>query len=492
MTVPQPRPSIPRYAHGASAWPLLVVKLGILAICTLTATMPDIPTVSIATWRLVLGAFTALLIADARHFGIGVSLVLLSTLAWPVYTLIILGPSGDIMPLWNSRTHLIDKHFDVLVTGSVYLYTAVSLLLHIGDARAVVVDVPLLAELQRTMSTPGLSAVAALLAIALTLATYQSLVPPALKGIDYGTACGMQNAPVVIGSATGALAAVACALTLYGPPGRLRSLALVFTPAWFLLNWDRVIVVGLVGVYLTYFLWRPAVLVGAEALCTSTKAHRPAASPQRVLLLVVLVTMAYVLMTYIGLVRGTGRVRVDEQVLAALAEAIGREALGGTIEGCIYAGAVAVETANTQPHSQWLALAIGLLPDTLSPWGNPQYGAKYLSYELKATQGGLLLPFEGYLSDGPAGLLVYPFFCVLASAMLVWFWRRLLGPLALGCAYIVVFCMSIRTTWYGIQNMLSMLLLGVPLICVLLLVGEQYGHLLARPSVASSGGRRVT
>lgn len=477
MPVPQQGPPLPRRARLVSAWPLLVAKLGILAISALAVVVPDVPPASMTTWRLVLAVFTAILLADALHFGIGVSAVLLLTQAWPVYTLIVLGPSGEVMSAWNSSTHLIDKHFDALVTGSLYFYTALSVMLQVADARAAVVDVPLHADLRRLMGGPALSAAAATLAVVCTVAANPLQVPAALKGIDYGAAYAMGASPIAIGPATGALAVVACALAFFGQPGWLRSLALAFTPAWFLLNWDRVMVVGLLGVYLTDFVWR-RVTAAPPGLSRALEPRRTGLPLSRVVLLVVLLAMSYLLLTYVGLIRGQGRVRVDEHIVAALAERMGKGALGGTIEGSIYAGAVAIEAANSEPHSQWSALAIGMLPDRLSPWGNPTYGARYLSNDLRATMGGLILPFEGYLSDGPVGLLLYPFFCVLASAMLVWLWRRLLGPLALGAAYVVVFCMCIRTNWYGIQSMLSMLLLAVPLIVLALRVVEGYARLL--------------
>lgn|GEM_PF-4939614 len=120
------------------------------------------------TWLIVQAAFTVLFVSDLRYFRMGVSSFALATLAWPVYTLLVLGPAGGIAPIYNVRTHLIDKHFDLLVMGNVYFHLGISVLLHLCDARVAVVDLPLFRSLQASMAAPGRSIAAATLAVGLS------------------------------------------------------------------------------------------------------------------------------------------------------------------------------------------------------------------------------------------------------------------------------------------------------------------------------------
>src|SRR5690606_10222139 len=78
---------------------------------------------------IILGIFAVKFVMDVAIFKVGFASFSLLLLFLPILSILGFAPAGEVQPLFNDRTQLIEKHFYILAFGALFFYFIWSLLL---------------------------------------------------------------------------------------------------------------------------------------------------------------------------------------------------------------------------------------------------------------------------------------------------------------------------------------------------------------------------
>jgi len=470
--VPQPAPEPTDVAsdrdlarRNSRARRTLMLKL--LGFGVLLAYLLGSPTAGtpLIVWQIALALFTVVVILDVRLFGLGLVTMYLLALAIPAYTIVLLGPYGLVSPWFDLITGYVGKRLDLLFAGTVYFYLGVSIVAQLAGKQLATYDTRIVAQLEAQMASPALTTACCILAIATAFACFPNL-PLLLRGAAYGTAASAARSLPFMDSGTQIIAQLACALAFFGVGKALRKFTIAFVPAQLLLNYRRANSMTLLALY----LWRWAVLTPNDRAGRHTRRQR---------VVTALWASAAIGAVYFVLV-GVGWVRTNASStygggggVAGLVERLGAGIVGGTVQGSVYAAAVAAEVGATTPEPRLPGLFIELVPNSLLPGPPPRLGPASLR-DQGLTIGGMMVPFEAYMSHQLPGLLLSPFLFCLALFGSLRLLRWIFGPLGESVGWMAAWAVGVRTCWYGILYLLSSILLAATFLCLFLQVTKLF------------------
>lgn len=189
-------------------------------------------------WNLfILIIFSFKFIMDLYIFKVGFATFSLVLLFLPVISILGFGPIGEVQPLFNDRTHLIEKHFYTLAFGALFFYYIWSILLWMTNKTYRNFDAKILAlfsgTVQSLLATWFFSALAIVSSI---------IYLPDLPGKAYHDL----SPSLLPGNAWNSVVVISYFFVLMGIKNSgIRKFALFFVPFWLLSHYARVDILGL-------------------------------------------------------------------------------------------------------------------------------------------------------------------------------------------------------------------------------------------------------
>lgn len=383
--------------------------------------------------RIILAIFIAKFVVDVMVFKAGFASFSLALLLLPIISLLAFGPSGEVQPLFNNRTQLIEKHFYLLAFSAMFFYYSWSMLLLITKKTFSNFDVNLLkylSEEPKSLLATWLFSIVSIVAAIIYL--------PDLPGKSYGEL----SAALLPGNAWNAVAIIAYFFVIIGvKKSVIRKFSLVFVPFWLLSHFARVDILGLV--LLGYMIF------------TNVKKGKFIKEKFN-LWKVALLAIGIFLFAYLGVVRDRGLVFDPGAILDSLLMFFNYL----TVQDLLYSTAAAIEVNHMYGSFPTLLNYIPqMIPSFLiqSSEGAPHIVASYIH-----TNFGLLIYGEYYLNYRLIGVFVAPFITYMVLFFPILALRMFFGRFGFVLGYYLLLTTSARVFWYGYIYYIKPLFLIVP------------------------------
>lgn len=391
--------------------------------------------------NLILVIFAIKFIMDLFVFKIGYASFSLLLLFLPVISILGYGPLGEVQPLFNAKTLLIEKHFYILAFAALFFYYVWSCLLYVGKKSFSLFDSIALKKLVGSSSSLLSTWFFSFLAIAASI-----IYLPDLPGKAYHDL----SESLLPGNAWNSVVVVSYFFVLIGVKNsRIRKLALFFVPFWLLSHYARVDILGLVLLmYLIITNTKKGKLLKAKVNFRK----------------VGIMALGILIFSYLGLVRHTGLVFDAEAILDSLSILINYP----TVQDLIYSTAAAIEV-NQQLGSYYTL--INYIPQLMpSFFGQGIDAAPHIVANEIHTNYGLLVYGEYYLNYQILGLFLAPFVTYAVVFLPVYLLKRGFGNLGFALGYYLILTATARIMWYGYIYYLKPLVMIVPVFLILHLI----------------------
>ena len=412
-------------------------------------------------WNLfILIIFSFKLIMDIYIFKVGFASFSLVLLFLPVISILGFGPIGEVQPLFNDRTHLIEKHFYILAFGALFFYYIWSILLWVTNKTYRNYDAKILAFYSGTvhslLATWFFSALAIVSAIIylpdLPGKAYQDLSPSLLPGNAWNSVVVISYFFVLMGVKNSAI----------------RKFALLFVPFWLLSHYARVDILGLL--LILYLLLTATKRAGVLKSKFSLKN-------------VVLIAGGLLVFSYLGLVRHTGLIFDVEAIWDSVSILINYP----TVQDLVYSTAAAIEVTHTYGNYYTL---IDYIPQLIPSFfgieaQNPQ--AAHLVASLIHTNYGLFIYGEYYMNFEIMGLIVAPFVTYAVLFVPAFLLKKFFGNFGMALGYYWIVLTIARVFWYGYIYYIKPLIIIMPIFIILYLVIASFEkELVDKPALKST------
>lgn len=387
---------------------------------------------------VILVIFCVKFIVDLITFKIGFSSFSLILLFLPIVSLLGFGPIGEVQPLFNDRTQLIEKHFYVLAFAALFFYYVWSLLLLINQKTFKHFDAEALKYFYQGPKSLLATWIFSIIAIAASI-----IYLPDLPGRAYTDL----SASLLPGNAWNAVVVVAYFFVLVGvKDSLLRKAALYFVPFWLLTHYARVDILGLVLImYLIISNMKKGQWIKSKLNFKKLG----------------LLGFGILIFSYLGIVRHSGLIIDLESILESVYLLFNYL----TVQDLIYSTAAAIEVGQNYGNFHTLLNHIPqLIPSFFvdNPDGAPIVIASYIH-----TNFGLLLYGEYYMNYQLAGLIAAPFVTYLILFFPFIILRHLLGNFGIAVAYYLLVTATPRIMWYGYIYYLKPLVVILPVFLIL-------------------------
>lgn len=411
-------------------------------------------------WNLfILILFFCKFLMDIYIFKIGFASFSLVLLFLPIISLLGFGPIGEVQPLFNDRTHLIEKHFYALAFGALFFYYVWSILLAITNKTYRNYDAKILSYFSGTVH----SLLATWVFSAITIIS-SIIYLPDLPGLAYKDL----SPSLLPGNAWNSVVVISYFFVLMGvKESAIRKFALFFVPIWLLTHYARVDILGLL--LILYLL-----LTATKKLdvIKSRFSFKKAA----------LIVGGLLVFSYLGLVRHTGLVFDTE----ALVESVSMLTNYPTVQDLVYSTAAAIEV--TQLYGNFYTL-MDYIPQLIPSFlgfeaQSPEAG--HLVASLIHTNYGLFVYGEFYLNFEVMGLVVAPFVTYLVIFLPALILRKLLGNFGASLGYYWIVLTIARVFWYGYIYYIKPLVIILPVFIILYLIIASFEKDLVNKSPVKS------
>ncbi|RNF39516.1 hypothetical protein [Planococcus salinus] len=390
---------------------------------------------------IILIIFAIKFIMDLFIFKIGYASFSLLLLFLPVISILGYGPIGEVQPLFNDSTLLIEKHFYILAFAALFFYYVWSSLLYVNKKSFLLYDAEALKKLFGNSHSLLSTWFFSLLAIAASI-----IYLPDLPGKAYHDL----SESLLPGNAWNSVVVVSYFFVLVGVKGSMiRKLALFFVPFWLLTHYARVDILGLV--LLMYLIITTA---------KKGKAFKPKVNFRKIGILVI----GILVFSYLGLVRHSGLVFDTEAILNSLGILINYP----TVQDLIYSTAAAIEVNHQSGNYYTL---INYIPQLMpSFFGQGIDAAPHIVASEIHTNYGLLVYGEYYLNYRILGLFLAPFVTYAVVFLPAYLLKRGFGNLGFTLGYYLILTTTPRIMWYGYIYYLKPLVMIVPVFLLLHLI----------------------
>lgn len=412
-------------------------------------------------WNLfILIIFSFKFLLDIYVFKVGFATFSLVLLFLPIISILGFGPVGEVQPLFNDRTHLIEKHFYTLAFGALFFYYIWSILLWLTNKTYRSYDAKILAfysgTVQSLLATWFFSAIAIVSSI---------IYLPDLPGKAYHE----MSPSLLPGNAWNSVVVISYFFVLMGVKGSaIRKFAILFVPFWLLAHYARVDILGLLLIlYLLLTATKKADVIRSKF------SFKKAA----------LIVGGLLVFSYLGLVRHTGLIFDVEAITESFFMLINYP----TVQDLVYSTAAAMEVTHTYGNYNTL---IDYIPQLIPSFfgieaQSPQ--AAHLVASLIHTNYGLFVYGEYYLNFEVIGLIVAPFatYAVLfVPAILL---KKFFGNMGMALGYYWIVLTIARVFWYGYIYYIKPLIIIMPIFIILYLVIASFEKdLVDKPALKST------
>lgn len=391
---------------------------------------------------IILGIFAIKFVMDVAIFKVGFASFSLLLLFLPILSILGFAPSGEVQPLFNDRTQLIEKHFYILAFAALFFYFIWSLLLVLDNKSFKKYDAVILKFFFRDsnslLSTWFFSVVAIASAI---------IYLPDLPGKAYH-----EFSPSLLpGNAWNSVVAISYFFVLIGVKGSmLRKAALLFVPFWLLSHYARVDILGLILIL--------------YVIITNTKKGKIFKANFNFKKFSI-IAIGLLVFSYLGIVRHNGLVFDAAAILDSFAVLVNYP----TVQDLVYSTAAAIEV--TYDHgtvSTLLGYIPQLMPSFLGSEAGP--GAAHLVAESIHTNYGLFIYGEYFLNYQVIGVILAPFLTYLVVFIPALMLRKLFGDFGFSLGYYLIVTTIARVFWYGYIYYIKPMLVIVPVFILIYLV----------------------
>ncbi|ANU22558.1 hypothetical protein [Planococcus donghaensis] len=399
-------------------------------------------------WNLfILIIFFFKLLMDIYIFKVGFSSFSLVLLFLPIISILGYAPIGEVQPLFNDRTHLIERHFYILAFGALFFYYAWSILLWVTNKTYGNYDAKILAYYSGTVHSLLATWLFSALAIVSSI-----IYLPDLPGGTYN-----ELSPSLLpGNAWNSVVVVSYFFVLMGVKGSgLRKFAILFVPFWLLSHYARVDILGLL--LILYLL-----LTATKKLdvIKSSFSFKKAA----------LIAGGLLLFSYLGLVRHSGLIFDVQAILDSVSILVNYP----TVQDLVYSTAAAVEVTHTYGNYHTIIDYIPqLIPSFLGIEAKSPEAA-HLVASLIHTNYGLFVYGEFYLNFGVLGLIVAPFATYLIIFTPTVILKKLFGNFGMALGYYWIVLTIARVFWYGFIYYIKPLVIILPVFIIIYLVVSSF------------------
>ena len=390
---------------------------------------------------VILSIFVVKFVFDIFTFKIGFASFSLLLLFLPIVSLLAFAPIGEVQPLFNSQTQLIEKHFYILAFSSLFFYYIWSILLLLNNKSFKKYDMEVLkyfsansASLLSTWFFSGVAIISALIYLPdLPGKSYNQLSDSLLPGNAWNSVVVISYFFVIIGS----------------KDSHFRRIALFFVPFWLLTHFARVDILGLILIM--------------YIILANTKRGKLFKSKLN-FKKVAFIAIGLIVFSYLGLVRHSGLI-FDA---AAISDSIKNLINYPTVQDIIYSTAAAIEV--THESGSYYTL-INYIPQLIpSFFGTPSEGAAYIVAHAIHTNYGLLIYGEYYLNYKIIGVIAAPFITYLVVFLPANILKKLFGNFGFAFGYYLIVTSMPRIFWYGYIYYLKPLVLIVPVFIIVHLI----------------------
>ncbi|WP_394121472.1 hypothetical protein [Planococcus donghaensis] len=412
-------------------------------------------------WNLfILIIFSFKFIMDLYIFKVGFATFSLVLLFLPVISILGFGPIGEVQPLFNDRTHLIEKHFYTLAFGALFFYYIWSILLWVTNKAYRNYDAKILVLYSGTVQS--------------LLATWFFSVLAIVSSIIYlpdlpGKAYHDLSPSLLPGNAWNSVVVISYFFVLMGVKNStIRKFALLFVPFWLLSHYARVDILGLL--LILYLLLTASKRVD---VIKSKFSFRNVA----------LIAGGLLVFSYLGLVRHSGLVFDVEAILDSVSILVNYP----TVQDLVYSTAAAIEVTHTYGNYYTL---IDYIPQLIPSFfgieaQSPQ--AAHLVAELIHTNYGLFVYGEYYLNFEIIGLIVAPFVTYAVLFVPSFLLKKFFGNLGMALGYYWIVLTIARVFWYGYIYYIKPLIIIMPIFIILYLVIASFEkELVDKPALKST------
>ena len=412
-------------------------------------------------WNLfILIIFSFKFIMDLYIFKVGFATFSLVLLFLPVISILGFGPIGEVQPLFNDRTHLIEKHFYTLAFGALFFYYIWSILLWMTNKTYRNFDAKILAlfsgTVQSLLATWFFSALAIVSSIIylpdLPGKAYHDLSPSLLPGNAWNSVVVISYFFVLMGIKNSAI----------------RKFALFFVPFWLLSHYARVDILGLL--LILYLLLTAS--KGADVIKSKFSFRN-----------VALIAGGLLVFSYLGLVRHSGLIFDVEAILDSVSILINYP----TVQDLVYSTAAAIEVTHTYGNYYTLIDYIPQLIPSFLGIESQSPEAAHLVASLIHTNYGLFVYGEYYLNFEIIGLIVAPFVTYAILFVPAFLLKKFFGNLGMALGYYWIVLTIARVFWYGYIYYIKPLIIIMPIFIILYLVIASFEkELVDKPALKST------
>ncbi|MGH2317097.1 hypothetical protein ACRC6Q_04975 [Planococcus sp. SE5232] len=412
-------------------------------------------------WNLfILIIFSFKFIMDLYIFKVGFAAFSLVLLFLPVISILGFGPIGEVQPLFNDRTHLIEKHFYTLAFGALFFYYVWSTLLWMTnktyrnyDAKILVFYSGTVQSLLATWFFSALAIVSSIIYLPdLPGKSYHDLSPSLLPGNAWNSVVVISYFFVLMGVKNSAI----------------RKFALLFVPFWLLSHYARVDILGLL--LILYLLLTAS--KGAGVIKSKFSFRN-----------VALIAVGLLLFSYLGLVRHSGLVFNVEAILDSVSILVNYP----TVQDLVYSTAAAMEVTHSYGNYYTLIDYIPQLIPSFFGIESQSPEAAHLVASLIHTNYGLFVYGEFYLNFEIIGLIVAPFVTYAVLFVPAYLLKKFFGNLGIALGYYWIVLTIARVFWYGYIYYIKPLVIIMPIFIILYLVIASFEkELVDKPALKST------
>lgn len=390
---------------------------------------------------IILLIFTVKFIMDLLVFKIGYASFSLMLLFLPIVSLLAFAPSGEVQPLFNDPTQLIEKHFYILAFSAIFFYFVWSILLQLTNKTFEKYDYEVLSFFSKDSGS----------LLATWFFSFVSIVSSIIYLPDLpGRAYQDLSESLLPGNAWNSVVAISYFFVLMGTKKSvIRNVALLFVPFWLLSHYARVDILGLVLIM--------------YIIITNTKKGKLFIQKNKYTKLGLLAA-GVLIFSYLGLVRETGLIFDASTILDSFYNLINYP----TVQDLIYSTAAAFEVNQQYGNSYTLLNYIPQLVPFFS--GLETAGASHIVASHIHTNYGLLVYGEYYMNYQLTGVILAPFLTFIIVFFPAYLLKKIFGKVGFALGYYMVVTTVPRVMWYGFIYYIKPMLIIVPVFIVIYLI----------------------
>jgi len=397
-------------------------------------------TLAIELGYIILGLISLKFIFDIISLKLGFGTYSLILIYFPLLSLIIFGPIGQVSPSLNYSSGLIEGNFVELGFGIAYFYLVWSLLLYFFK-KDIRFDFTYIKEIAKR---GNIGLISTIIFSFIAIATAFLYLPGQIGGLYYSRIYNL-----LPGRGWNILFLISYFFVFIGKKGWLRNIVLVATPIWFILHYKRVEILGIILFYATFTYYKFKI----KRIRIDKK-----------ILKIIFIVLILLLFSFIGLIRN-----LSDSNSVSFSQTATSLINYPTVQDVIFSSAASIEYTKVFSKVDTLLY----YPTQIVPsfFHAPDKYAYEIVRDTMNTNSGMFVIGEFYMNLGFFGLLVAPFLAYFILFFPFRIMNLIFGKMGKTLTYYVLIATLPRIFWYGfIFYLKSVFLISSALLLLYLLI----------------------